>query len=99
VTYRINGVKVTKEEFTAFRAGTEFVLPRVMISRDYETYNCPVTGRPIDGKREHLANLERTGCRILEPGEKEHNERTRKERAEQALEKQIDQIVNQTVGR
>lgn len=38
---------------------------------DYEAYECPVTGKWIEGKRQHEENLKRTGCRILEPGETE----------------------------
>lgn len=36
---------------------------------DYASYSCPVTGKPIDGRKAHEDNLRRTGCRILEPGE------------------------------
>jgi len=33
------------------------------------SYDCPITGRPIRGKKEHEENLKRNGCRVLERGE------------------------------
>jgi putative FmdB family regulatory protein len=36
---------------------------------DFAAYSCPVTGRRIEGRKEHEANLRRHGCRVLEPGE------------------------------
>jgi|GEM_PF-6589057 len=54
---------------------SRFAAPAVI--GDYAAYECPVTGKIIDGRRAHAENLKATGCRVLEPGEKEHNERTR----------------------
>jgi hypothetical protein len=42
---------------------------------DYGEYECPVTGRQIRGRQQHLENLRRTGCHIFEPGEREEAER------------------------
>lgn len=39
------------------------------IRGDYAGYDCPVTGQRIEGRKAHLENLRRTGCRLLEPGE------------------------------
>lgn len=44
---------------------------------DYAPYNCPVTGKPIEGRRAHEENLKRHGCRILEPGEVSESSRRR----------------------
>lgn len=41
--------------------------PRVVV--DLAGYDCPVTGKWIEGRRAHEENLKRTGCRLLEPGE------------------------------
>lgn len=40
-----------------------------MVRGDYEAYNCPITGKLVEGKRAHIENLKRNGCRVLEPGE------------------------------
>lgn len=36
---------------------------------DYAPYDCPITGKRIEGKKAHEANLRAHGCRVLEPGE------------------------------
>lgn len=36
---------------------------------DYPPYECPVTGKVIEGRVAHEENLKRTGSRVLEPGE------------------------------
>lgn len=62
------------------------------VSVDYAGYTCPVTGRWIEGRRAHEENLKRTGCRVLETGEKEAAERARA--AEEAA---FDRSVEATV--
>lgn len=47
---------------------------------DYPAYICPVTEKLIDGKRAHKENLARTGCRVLEPGEREASDKFRAKR-------------------
>lgn len=64
------------------------------VSGDYESYQCPVTGKEIRGRRQHEENLKRQDCRVLEPGERELNSR-RKLQAEQALDKSIDATVDE----
>lgn len=44
---------------------------------DYQGYTCPITEKWIEGRRAHEENLKTHGCRVLEPGEKEGNERRR----------------------
>mgnify|MGYP003677566096 FL=1 len=46
-----------------------------MVSMDYKAYECPVTGKTIEGRAAHQENLKCTNCRLLEPGEKESNAR------------------------
>lgn len=40
-----------------------------VLLRDIPAYDCPVTGKMIDGRAAHRENLKRQGCRVLEPGE------------------------------
>ena len=65
-----------------------------MISRDYETYACPVTGRPVTGKAEHNANLLKHGCRIQEKGEFEDVKKNGKKRIEASIDAAIDKSVD-----
>lgn len=63
------------------------------IQMDYPGYVCPVSGKYVEGKKAHKANLEKHGCRILEKGEFES-----KERARQTEEKEFDKRLERTVG-
>jgi len=49
------------------RAERQVVAP--FIRPDYAPYDCPITGKRIEGRKEHEANLAAHGCRLLEPGE------------------------------
>jgi putative FmdB family regulatory protein len=64
---------------------------------DYAPYECPVTGRMIEGRRAHEENLKRTGCRILEPGEAQAHSR-RLEREEAAFEASIDETADRLIS-
>lgn len=46
-----------------------FITGAPMVKGDYPGYTCPVSGKWIEGRRQHQENLKRTGCRVLEPGE------------------------------
>jgi len=70
--------------------------PTPMIRGEYPAYECPVTGRVIEGRRAHEDNLKATGCRILETGEKEHNTR-RASDAAAAEDKKRDAVIDQIV--
>lgn len=63
---------------------------------DYAPYNCPITGRRIEGKREHEANLRRHGCRVLEPGETERFKQ-RKAREDAELEASVERTAEEFV--
>lgn len=89
MTYRINGVKVTREEFMSKTRGIDFNNPP-MIGSDYKGYSCPVTGQWVEGKRAHEENLKRTGCRLLEKGEKEQYAKNLARDREEAAEKTSD---------
>lgn len=66
------------------------------ISRDYEGYTCPVTNRWVEGRRAHRENLKQQGCRVLEKGEREHNEKRRHEEANASIDRMVDETVNRT---
>ena len=68
--------------------------PRV--APDYAPYNCPITGKEIRGRREHLENLKKHSCRVLEPGETEQFRKSsakRQQDFDKAVEKTIDQAA------
>jgi putative FmdB family regulatory protein len=63
---------------------------------DLPAYECPVTGRMIEGRRAHEENLKQTGCRIWEPGETAERARKRAEadaKLESAIEETADQFI------
>lgn len=66
--------------------------PLFHISPDYKGYDCPITGKWIDGRAEHRENLKRNNCRLLEQGESREalkNQRYESERSTQNLMKEI----------
>jgi hypothetical protein len=65
--------------------------PRIL--SDFEAYECPVSGRQIEGRRAHEENLKATGCRILERGEKEDNIKNA-QLAAQAEDKKRDAAID-----
>jgi len=63
---------------------------------DYPGYDCPITGKWIEGKRAHQENLKLHGCRVLEPGETDQFKR-RKAAEEAAFDSQIEETAAQLV--
>jgi hypothetical protein len=74
-----------------------FEPPRIYLALDYKAYRCPVSGRPVEGRRAHQENLKRTGCRVLEKGEREQNQRNRAD-ADRRLETKIGDAVEKTAA-
>lgn len=68
-----------------------------MFSVDHTSYSCPVTGQPITSKHQHEENLRKTNSRVLEPGEKESNQKSR-EAAESAFDKSIENSVEKELS-
>ena len=72
-----------------------------MIAPDYPGYESPASGKWIEGRRAHLEDLKRTGCRIRESGETEAymkkvaNGTLKKER-EAEMAKAVEQAVTET---
>ncbi|UOF77835.1 hypothetical protein [Bacteriophage sp.] len=63
---------------------------------DYAGYECPVTGKWIEGRRAHEENLKRQGCRVLEPGETAQAAAFRKAQDE-AFDKSVDATVDEFI--
>ena len=65
--------------------------PMVHVSK--VEYRCPITSAPITTKQQHINNLAKHGCRILETGEVEQAKRKRLE-SERELDKKIEYRTN-----
>lgn len=61
---------------------------------DYAGYNCPVSGKWVEGRRAHEENLKRNGCRVYEAGETEQFRQTRAQE-EAKLDAEVDKTVEQ----
>jgi hypothetical protein len=57
---------------------------------DYSPYDCPVTGKIIEGRHAHEENLKRQGCRLLEPGESRDYLKRRDEDFDNSMRKILD---------
>jgi len=68
------------------------ITARPMIASSFQSYQCPVTGKPIGTKTAHEENLKRQGCRIYETGETEETVR-RKAREEKAFDAAVEGTV------
>ena len=73
------------------------VLSPAAVRGDYEGYQCPVTGKWVEGRKAHEENLRQTGCRVFEPGEKQEFER-RREREEAEFDAKLEQSIGETVA-
>lgn len=49
----------------------ERIIEAPAVRGDYSGYECPITGKWIEGRRAHEENLARHGMRVLEGGERE----------------------------
>ncbi len=69
------------------------------ISSDYKAYECPVTGKMIEGRVAHRENLKRTGCRLNEKGEfadvKKNGKKYMYDKIDAAVDRCVDEIANQ----
>ncbi len=70
----------------------------IQIGSDYEPYQCPVTGRAIEGKAAHRENLKRTGSRLLEPGESRDYAKNKRAADDAAIEKSVSETVDKIAG-
>lgn len=67
-----------------------------MVRGDYPGYDCPITGKWIEGRRAHEENLKKHGCRVYEPGETEAGKR-RRAAEEAALDSAVESTVEEFV--
>lgn len=67
-----------------------------MVLGDYPGYECPISGKWVEGRRAHEENLKKHGCRVLEPGETESAKRSHAA-AETALEAAVEETVEEFV--
>ncbi len=65
----------------------DFCTPIVL--GDYEAYDCPITGKMIEGKAAHRENLKRNNCRLLEKGES----RDQHKRVNKSYDDKIERIL------
>lgn len=72
-------------------------LTAAAIRPDYAGYSCPVSGKWVEGRKAHSENLKQTGCRILEPGEKEASQR-RTIAEEQRFERELDCTADRLIA-
>ena len=75
---------------------SEKLLSAPAVVGDYEGYECPVSGKWVEGRRQHEENLKRTGCRVFEPGERESLIR-RKAAEEAALDRAVEETVDAAI--
>lgn len=68
------------------------IISPTRIARDFEAYECPVSGKMIEGRAAHEENLKVTGCRLYEPGETEAV-RERSRMADRDLDRSLDNFV------
>ena len=61
---------------------------------DYHAYDCPITGKRIEGKKAHQDNLKLHGCRVAESGEARDEQRRRV-----ALDKKTDEMNDAIIDR
>jgi putative FmdB family regulatory protein len=71
--------------------GMERLISAPMVRGDLPGYDCPITGKWIEGRRAHEENLARHGCRVFEAGEREAFIRQR-----QADERDFDRRLDET---
>lgn len=64
------------------------------VTPDFRGYDCPVTGKWIEGRRAHTENLKKNECRVLEAGETDAVRRNYAEE-ERRADKEIDETVEQ----
>lgn len=73
------------------------IISKPMVAVDYPAYVSPASGRVINGRKEHEAELKRTGCRLLEPGETKDFERKQLDK-EAKFDKLLDNALGQVLA-
>jgi putative FmdB family regulatory protein len=80
--------------------GCEIPMQRIIcapaVRNDYAPYDCPITGKRIEGRRAHEENLKKHGCRVFEPGETQAAAAVRKA-SDNALDKAVEDTAERFV--
>ena len=76
----------------------EKVISAPMVAVDYPAYVSPATGKWVEGKKAHMEDLKASGCRLLEPGERQDMQKTQ-ERKNSQLEKTKHRIIRRIYER
>jgi putative FmdB family regulatory protein len=77
-------------------AAANRVLSAPMVKGDYPGYECPISGKWIEGRKAHEENLAKHGCRVYESGETQEFMK-RKEAEEAAFESRIESTAEEFV--
>jgi putative FmdB family regulatory protein len=69
-----------------------------MMGTDYAGYDCPISGKRIEGRRAHIENLKRHNCRLYEAGETQEFIKRKAARDDEATNRLLDRILPQSIG-
>jgi len=72
----------------------ELIISAPFVATDYPGYTSPITGEWIEGRKAHMEDLKRHGCRVYEPSEKEEAVKRR-----EAEDRKLDDAIGATVDR
>lgn len=89
--------KFEEPQFCSCQSPATRCISAPMFTVDSVGYTCPITGNWIGSKREHLENLAKHDCRVLEAGEKEATEAARAKKDaefEQAIETTVERELS-----
>jgi putative FmdB family regulatory protein len=98
VTNKMLKIAEYKSEVTCDSCGciATRIISAPAVLGDYAPYECPVTGKMIEGRKQHEDNLRRHGCRLLETGERDQFIRS-KATEEKVFESKIEHTVGELV--
>jgi putative FmdB family regulatory protein len=69
-----------------------------MTGADYAGYDCPISGKWIEGRRAHIENLKRHNCRLYEQGETQEFIRRKAAQREAETNRLVERLLPQTLG-
>jgi putative FmdB family regulatory protein len=78
-------------------AASKIIAP-TRVQPDLSGYNCPITGKWIEGRRAHSENLKQHGCRVYEAGETRDFIKNKAKRDEAATDALLDRILPKSLG-
>jgi putative FmdB family regulatory protein len=69
-----------------------------LIKGDLSGYSCPISGKWIEGRRAHVENLKKHGCRVYEAGETRDFIKSKAKRDEAAVDALLDRVLPKSLG-